>query len=130
VLLLQKSFAKSKAKDHTTYLEHHLALWHADDFSALENVFGHLQSAIHRTGHSSVARTFDRLMSMGKVSVAVKLLSANAKGGVLSLDYQISCGVDNDGCPLTQGCPQHPLREWQFLNPLYYLIYLMYHLNV
>ena len=46
-----------------------------------------------------MAHTYDRLMSMGKVSAAVKLLSVNGKGGVLSLDSQMLCGVDKDGCP-------------------------------
>jgi len=58
----------------------------------------HLQSIIHKSGLCNVACAFDRLMSMGKVSDAVKLLSADAKGGVLSLGSQISCGLDNDGC--------------------------------
>ena len=49
-----------------------------------------------------MARDFDRLMSMGKISAAVKLLSADARGGVLSLDSQIPCGLDEAGCPLTQ----------------------------
>ena len=41
-------------------------------------------------------------MSMGKISAAVKLLSADARGGVLSLDSQIPCGLDEAGYPLTQ----------------------------
>lgn len=49
-----------------------------------------------------MACTVDCLMSMGKVSTAVKLLSANAKGGILSLHSQIPCGMDKDGCPLTR----------------------------
>ena len=60
VLLLQKPHAKSKTKDHTTCLERRLALWHAGDFSALikegKCIQDHLQSAIHKTGHSNVAR--------------------------------------------------------------------------
>jgi len=36
-------------------------------------------------------------MFMGKVSAAVKLLSQSAKGDVLSLDSQITCGVDSSG---------------------------------
>ena len=44
-----------------------------------------------------VAQVFDHLMSLGKVSAALKLLSENTKGGVLSLDSQIPCGLDNNG---------------------------------
>ena len=106
VLLLLKPHAKSKTKDHITCLECRLALWHAGDFSALikegKCIQDHLQSAIHKTGHSNVARDFDRLMSMGKISAAVKLFSADARGGVLSLDSQIPCSLDEAGCPLTQ----------------------------
>ena len=87
-------------------MERRLALWHAGDFSALikegKCIQDHLQSAIHKTGHSNVARDFDRLMSMGKISAAVELLSADARGGVLSLDSQIPCGLDEAGYPLTQ----------------------------
>ena len=41
-------------------------------------------------------------MSSGKVSAALKLLSEDTKGGVLSLDSQISCGVDSSGGTLSK----------------------------
>ena len=79
-----------------------------------------------------MARVFDRLMSMGKVSAAVNLLSENSRGGVLSLESQIPCGLDEAGCPLTQSVKdilidKHPLQEGQFLNLFCHLIMLMYH---
>ena len=49
-----------------------------------------------------MVRVFDCLMSMGKISVVVKLLSEDARGGVLSLDSQIPCGLNEAGCSLTQ----------------------------
>ena len=76
-----------------------------------------------------MARVFDRLMSMGKVSAAVKLLSENSRGGVLSLESQIPCGLDEAGCPLTQSVKDILIdkQEGQFLNLFYHLIMLMYH---
>ena len=86
-----------------------------------------------------MAHTYDRLMSMGKVSAAVKLLSVNGKGGVLSLDSQMLCGVDKDGCPLTRSVKdvlieKHPpvrmavsefLLSSDITVPLYDPIYLI-----
>ena len=107
VLLLQKPHAKSKAnKDHISCLECRLVLWHAGDFSVLVKVGkciqDHLQSFIHKSGRRIVAHAFDCLMSMGKVFVAIKLLSVDAKDGVLSLESQISCGLDKAGCPASE----------------------------
>ena len=39
-------------------------------------------------------------MSLGKVSAALKILSEDTKGGVLSLDSQIPSGLDDNGDPL------------------------------
>ena len=118
MLVLQKPHAKSKAKDHTTCLERHLTLWHAGDFTALvkegKYIQDHLQSTIHELGYRNVARRFDHLMSMDKVSAA---LSADAGGGTLSLDSQIPCGLDSVSCPSTQPVKdilidKHPLQGW------------------
>ena len=36
-------------------------------------------------------------MSLSKVSAALKILSEDTKGGVLSLDFQIPCRLDDNG---------------------------------
>ena len=96
-LLLQKPHAKSKSKEHVACLERRLALWRCGDIAALlregKCVQTHLQNTIRSESRPrNVARIFDRLMSVGKVSAALKLLSEDVKGGVLSLDSRIPCG--------------------------------------
>ena len=60
-----------------------------------------LQSAIQPgTRPRNNVRVFDRLMSLGKVSAALKILSEDTKGGVLSLYSQIPSGLDDNGDPL------------------------------
>ena len=88
VLLLQKPHAKSKSKEHVASLECHLLLWHNGDIPALLNegkcIQDHLQSAIQSgTKPRNNVRVFDRLMSLGKVSAALKILSEDTKRGVL-----------------------------------------------
>ena len=105
VLLLQKPHAKSKSKEHVACLERRLLLWHNGDIPALLNegkcIQDHFQSAIQSgTKPRNNARVFDRLMSLGKVSTALKILSEDTKGGVLSLDSQIPSGLDDNGDPL------------------------------
>jgi len=39
------------------------------------------------------SRLFDHLMSEGKVSMAIRLLAEESKGGVLPLDSQVPCGA-------------------------------------
>ena len=80
VLLLQKPRVKSKSKEHVACLERHLLLWHNSDIPALLNegkcIQDHLQSAIQsETKPRNNVRVVDRLMSLGKVSAALKILS-------------------------------------------------------
>ena len=100
VLLLQKPCARSISKDHVHCLEHHLELWHHGDIDSLVKegkcIQDHLQSTIHSGPKSaSVARKFDQLMKLGKVTAALKLLSTDVKG-VLPLNSKILCGQDGD----------------------------------
>ena len=93
VLLFQKLHAKSKSKEHVASLEHRLVLWHNGDIPALlkegKCIQDHPQSTI-QSGFKArnVTRTFNCLMSLGKVS---ELIAEDFKCGVLSLDSQISC---------------------------------------
>jgi len=48
------------------------------------------------------SRLFDHLMSEGKVSLAIRLLVKESKGGVLSLDSQVPCGIDSLGNQIQQ----------------------------
>ena len=50
-------------------------------------------SAIYNSFKASVARKFDQLMKLGKVTAALKLLLTDAKG-ILPLNSKIPCGQD------------------------------------
>ena len=78
MLLLQKPHARSKSRDHVHCLECRLELWHCGDIDALVKegkcIQDHLQSTIHSGPWSNnVARKFDQLMKLGKVTAALKL---------------------------------------------------------
>ena len=67
------------------HLKHRAELWHCGDIDSLVKegkcIQDHLQSIIHSGPNSiSVARKFDQLMKLGKVTAALKLLSTDAKG--------------------------------------------------
>ena len=103
MLLLQK------LKEHVACLGRCLVLWHNGDISALlkegKCIQDHLQSTIQSGSKpKNIAQIFDCLMSSGKVSAALKLLSEDTKGGVLSLDSQIPCRVDSSGGTLSKEC--------------------------
>ena len=88
-----KYLFRSKSKDHVHCLEHRLELWHRGDIDSLVEegkcIQDHLQSTIHSGPKStSVARKCDQLMKLGKVTVALKLLSTDAKG-ILPLNSKI-----------------------------------------
>ena len=97
VLLLQKPHSSSRVKEHVTALERRLSAWADGDLDGLlregRTIQAHLQHTIQRrassqnaqdTGHS--ARVFAKLMMEGKVNAALRYLSDNNSGGVLSLD--------------------------------------------
>ena len=82
-------------------LEHHLELWHCSDIDALvkegKYTQDHLQSTIHSEPKlNNVARKFDQLITLSKVTTALKLFSTVVKG-ILPLILKISCVQDGDG---------------------------------
>ena len=86
-LLLQKPFHHSTAKDHVNCLEQRLVKWHAGHVDELL----HESRTIQRQSNGShmeeqLSRKFGKLMRVGNVRAAIRLLSNSAKGGVLSLD--------------------------------------------
>jgi len=104
-LLLQKPHQQSRAKDHSIHLLRRLDLWSKGSFDALLQegrcIQDHLRRSLpSRRKPDDKSRLFDHLMSEGKVSMAIRLLSADSKGGVLSLDSMIPCGKDSFGEPI------------------------------
>ena len=101
-LLLQKPHKQSKVKDHSTHLLRRLELWNQGSFDALLKegrcIQDHLKRGLSsRNEPKDPSRLFDHLMSEGKVSMALRLLSEKSKGGVLSLDSSIPSGFDSSG---------------------------------
>jgi len=115
VLLLQKPHLKSKSKEHSSCLECRLALWQQGDICSLLSEDKCIQEHLppptsYDSASCCAARQFDHLMSMGKVSAAVILLSHSAKGGVLSLNSLVPCGVECSGKPIFKTV-QHILTD-------------------
>ena len=88
-VLLQKTSATSKGKDHTFALKRRMQLWQAGNMSELFFEASTIQKRLksHVDSHSieSISKRFSALMQSGRVSAAVKLLSENAENGILPL---------------------------------------------
>ena len=104
-LLLQKPYKNSKAKDRSSHLIRRLDLWCKGSFDDLLREGQCIQDRLRQNNSlggklRDRSRLFDHLMSEGKVSMALRLLSEDSKGGLLSLDSMIPCGVDPSGNPV------------------------------
>ena len=81
-------------------LEHRLELSHHGDIDSLMKEGKCIQDHLRSTFNSglkstNVARKFDQLMTLGKITAALKLFSTDAKG-ILPLNSKIPCGQDGD----------------------------------
>ena len=90
-LLLQRPTGKLKHKEITKHLERRLSLWKNGDFLSLLSEGRSIQSRLksHRSASNStdnLARKFSNLVFVGDVKGAIRLLSDNENGRVLSLD--------------------------------------------
>ena len=92
-LMLQKPSSKSKAKDHSKYLEKRMKLWNDGD---LDSIMAENREIQKRLKHSqdkkkeSKQKLFCRLMLQGKVSQAMKFVdSENDTRGVHPLTEEI-----------------------------------------
>ena len=98
-VLLQKTLATSKGKDHTVALKRRMKLWQAGNMSELFFEASTIQKRLksHVGSHSieSISKRFSALMQSGRVSAAVKLLSENAENGILPLtDETVALLID------------------------------------
>ena len=93
VLLLQKPHSRSKSQEHVEHLQRRLGLWKSGRFDDLVREGRALQSRLQtsstRVKEEDIPRVFSRLMIQGKVNAALRYLSDNSTGGVLSLDSVI-----------------------------------------
>ena len=89
--LLQKPHAKSKAKEYLAHLERRMKLWQDGNIDDLLHegrcIQKHLVYLRNQTPDSGKTnQIFSCLMLQGKVNAALRLLSQDVNGGVLSLD--------------------------------------------
>ena len=79
LLVLQKPFRRSKAKDHVTALECRLTLWSDGCFDQLLKEGEAIQKSFcdgsPRTRKADLADSFSKLMFQGKVKAALRLLN-------------------------------------------------------
>ena len=92
-LMLQKPSSKSKAKDHSKYLEKRLKYWNEGDLDRLLSENREIQKKLRRSQEKkkeSKEKAFSRLMLLGKVSQAMKFVnSEDETRGVHSLTDEI-----------------------------------------
>ena len=104
-LLLQKPHVGSKCRDHVEVLDRRLKLWREGNLDELLREGRTIQHHLtHRRTRSELsngddnngytARTFANLVFQGKIHSALRFLSDNQGGSVLSLDEQAS--TDNN----------------------------------
>ena len=98
-MVLQKSHAKSKSRDHVSCLQRRLALWDKGDIAELlkegKAIQSSLKASFSRRGAKddvSTARNFSQLMMKGRVRAALQLLTNETRSGLLSLEEVVSDG--------------------------------------
>ena len=93
-LVLQKQSRTSKTRDHISHLKRRMELWKASNINEILLEGRCIQERLPKSGKRwakvALAKSFQNLMSRGKVNKALRLLSSNSSGGVLSLDDVIS----------------------------------------
>ena len=91
--MLQKPSSKSKARDHTKYLEKRLKQWKDGDLDSILSENREIQRLMKESQdkkQESKLKAFCRLMLVGKMSQAAKFIdSNNDTRGVHSLSDQI-----------------------------------------
>ena len=92
-LFLQKPSHSSKTRDHICQLTRRMELWKAGNINEILLEGRCIQERLPKSGNRpdkvALAKSFQNLMSRGKVNKALKLLSSNSSGGVLGLDNVI-----------------------------------------
>ena len=94
VPLLQKPHEKSKTRDHVSYLERRLKLWTKGDIKDLlaegRTIQGYLRRGKRWRSQEDITRTFTKLILLGNVTAAMRVITDHSTGGVLDLDAKTS----------------------------------------
>ena len=94
VVLLQKPHGNSKCRDHVAVLERRLRAWNAGDIEGLlyegrtiqRSLSANRSAQFAHKQEEKLARTFAQLVFTGKIRAAIRYLSENERGGLLSLE--------------------------------------------
>ena len=97
LLLLQKPHKESKTSDHVTYLRRRLAAWKSGNVDGLVLECRAIQEHLRKSNHTKVTakkeegalRGFTKLMLLGNIRGALRVLSQTPSGGVLSLSAHV-----------------------------------------
>lgn len=102
-VLLQRPHASSKSKDHISALQRRLVAWREGDIDGLMREGRAIQKQLHARKLNNLsddeqeahnARIFAKLIFEGKIHSALRFLSDNHGGGVLSLDERLDPSAD------------------------------------
>ena len=125
VLILQKSHARSKSRDHVQCVQRRLELWKMAKFEELlregRTLQHRLETNLRNVSEDQLSKVFSHLVIQGKINAALRYLSDNTKGGVLSLNAVI----DDQGTTVREllhmkHLQQQPLNEEVLLQgPVY-----------
>ena len=93
-LVLQKPHSKSKSRDHVSCVERRLKLWSKGDIEDLliegRTIQGYLRRGKRHKSQEDITRTFTKLMLLGNVKSAMRVIADSSTGGVLNLDAKVS----------------------------------------
>ena len=125
VLILQKPHARSKSRDHVQCVQRRLELWKMAIFEELlregRTLQHRLETNLRNVSEDQLSKVFSHLVIQGKINAALRYLSDNTKGGVLSLNAVI----DDQGATVRELLhmkhpQQQPLNEEVLLQgPVY-----------
>ena len=92
-LVLQRPQGSSRSKELAVHLARRLRAWHSGDFNGLLTegrvIQNHLNDRSLKRESSNLAANFSKLMMQGKTKAALRLLSDEGRGQVLSVQTKI-----------------------------------------
>ena len=120
VLVLQKPSHTSKSRDHTKHLKRRMDIWKAGNLEKIllegKCIQEHLPKPSKRRDKSKLAKSFQRLVSRGKIKKALRLLS-NSSSGVLGLDDMVPDQADGSPQRITREVLIEKHRPWKPAPP-------------
>ena len=92
-LILQKSSAKSKTKEHISSIERRLIMWRRGDLDSIMKEIRFIQKRFTSCNKprpmEEVSKIFAKLVMQGKLTAALKFLDKESTSGVLSISKDV-----------------------------------------